>query len=83
MLGSFAIRSMCLYAIDASSAAVLFYMALVAGFLFGLFIFSLFALLCCSVRTTRFRQGDAEEYARVKSFVVKQTEGIGKKKKNR
>jgi hypothetical protein len=55
----------------------------------GLFWFALFVILAfCFVVLFEygprdFTHGVQKEYARVKSFVVKKTEGIGKPKKNR
>jgi hypothetical protein len=60
-------------------------MALLRGlFWFGLFILFTFCFVVLFEYGPRdFAKGVQKEYARVKSFVVKQTEGIEKKKKNR
>ncbi|HJW37456.1 MAG TPA: hypothetical protein VJ420_02410 [Candidatus Udaeobacter sp.] len=60
-------------------------MALLRGlFWFGLFILFTFCFVVLFEYGPRdFAKGVQKEYARVKSFVVKQTEGIGKTKKNR
>ena len=60
-------------------------MALLRGFFwFGLFILFTFCFVVLFEYGPRdFAKGVQKEYARVKSFVVKQTEGIGEKKKNR
>jgi len=60
-------------------------MALLRGlFWFGLFILFTFCFVVLFEYGPRdFAKGVQKEYARVKSFVVKQTEGIGEEKKNR
>ena len=60
-------------------------MALLRGlFWFGLFILFTFCFVVLFEYGPRdFAKGVQKEYARVKSFVVKQAEGIEKKKKNR
>jgi len=60
-------------------------MALLRGlFWFALFIVFTFCFVVLFEHGRRdFAKGVQKEYARVKSFVVKQTEGIGKAKKNR
>jgi hypothetical protein len=60
-------------------------MALVRGlFWFALFIILTFCFVVLFEYGPRdFAKGAQKEFARVKSFVVKQTEGIGKTKKNR
>jgi hypothetical protein len=60
-------------------------MALLRGlFWFGLFILFTFCFVVLFEYGPRdFAKGVQNEFARVKSFVVKQTEGIGKTKKNR
>ncbi len=60
-------------------------MALLRGiFWFALFIVFTFCFVVLFEYGPRdFAKGLQKEYARVKSFVVKQTEGIGEKKKNR
>ena len=60
-------------------------MALLRGlFWFGLYILFTFCFVVLFEYGPRdYAKGVQKEYARVKSFVVKQTEGIGKAKKNR
>jgi hypothetical protein len=60
-------------------------MALLRGlFWFGLFIVFTFCFVVLFEYGPRdFAKGVQKEYARVKAFVVKQTEGVGKTKKNR
>jgi preprotein translocase subunit SecY len=60
-------------------------MAVVRGiFWVALFIIFTFCFVVLFEYGPRdFARGIQKEYARVKSFVVKQTEGIGKQKKNR
>ncbi len=60
-------------------------MALLRGlFWFGLFIVFIFCFVVLFEYGPRdFAKGVQKEYARVKAFVVKQTEGVGKTKKNR
>jgi hypothetical protein len=62
-----------------------FFMALLRGlFWFALFIVFTFSFVVLFEYGPRdFPKGVRKEYARVKSFVVKKTEGIGKTKKNR
>jgi hypothetical protein len=62
-----------------------FFMALLRGlFWFALFIVFTFSFVVLFEYGPRdFATGVRKEYARVTSFVVKQTEGIGKTKKNR
>jgi hypothetical protein len=60
-------------------------MAVLRGFLwFALFIIFTFCFVVLFEYGPRdFTRGVQKEYARVKSFVVKQTEGIAKSKKKR
>ena len=60
-------------------------MALLRGlFWFGLFILFTFCFVVLFEYGPRdFAKGVQKEYARMKSFVVKQTEGIEKTKRNR
>jgi hypothetical protein len=60
-------------------------MALLRGlFWFGLFLVLTFCLVVLfEYGPHNFANGVQKEYARVKAFVVKQTETIGKPKKNR
>ena len=60
-------------------------MAVLRGvFWFGLFLFLTFCFVVLfEYGPGDFANGAQKEYARVKSFVVKQTQEIGKTKKNR
>jgi hypothetical protein len=60
-------------------------MALVRGFFwFGLFIVLTFCFVVLFEHGPRnFANGAQKEYARIKSFVVKRTEEIGKSKRDR
>jgi hypothetical protein len=88
-LGSFTIPFKTFYCVRVliapSAAATLFFMALLRGlFWFALFIvFTFCFVVLFEYGPGGFAKGVRKEYARVKSFAVKQTQEIAKTKKNR